>query len=176
MWQHNVYLILKELLSSYDFLVNSNVPPNKCTMSKQSEYKETFALFEKDNGSISGIDLVTALRSLGHNLSDEDLTKELSTCDPEMLRLMDVEYVEFLKIVNRKAKDDERTEESIKEAFSVFDTSASGFVKKEEFKRVLTTLGDKLSDDIVDILIEEAGVDELGNVQLSQLVKLMLTN
>ena len=44
---------------------------------------------------------------------------------------------------------DTDTEEEIKEAFKVFDKDGNGFISAAELRHVMTSLGEKLSDEEV---------------------------
>ena len=63
----------------------------------------------------------------------------------------------------KKMKDTD-SEEEIREAFKVFDKDGSGFIDSSELRQVMTTLGEKLTDEEVDEMIQEADVDGDGQV------------
>ena len=55
-------------------------------------------------------------------------------------------------------------EEELREAFRVFDKDGNGFISGSELRHVMTTLGEKLTDDEVDEMIREADLDGDGMV------------
>ena len=56
-------------------------------------------------------------------------------------------------------------QEEIREAFKVFDKDGNGFISAAELRHVMTTLGEKLSEDEVEEMIREADVDGDGQVR-----------
>jgi len=74
-----------------------------------------------------------------------------------------VDFSEFLAMMARKMRDTD-SEEEIREAFRVFDKDGNGFISAAELRRVMTNLGEKLSDDEVDEMIRTADIDGDGQV------------
>lgn len=50
------------------------------------------------------------------------------------------------------------------QAFSVFDKDGDGFISAEELRHVMSSLGEKLSDEELNEMIKEADVDGDGEV------------
>ena len=48
--------------------------------------------------------------------------------------------------------------------FQVFDKNGDGYISASELRHVMTTLGEKLTDDEVDEMIREADIDGDGKV------------
>jgi calmodulin len=65
-------------------------------------------------------------------------------------------------------------EEEIINAFRVFDKNDSGIITASELKHVMTTIGDKLTDEEVDALIREADIDGNGNINYEEFVRTMM--
>lgn len=63
----------------------------------------------------------------------------------------------------RKMKDTD-SEEEIREAFKVFDRDNNGFISAAELRHVMTSIGEKLTDDEVDEMIREADQDGDGRI------------
>lgn len=63
----------------------------------------------------------------------------------------------------RKMKDED-SEEELREAFKVFDKDGSGDISAAELRHVMTSLGEKLTDEEVDEMIREADIDGDGKV------------
>ncbi|ROT80695.1 putative calmodulin-like [Penaeus vannamei] len=63
--------------------------------------------------------------------------------------------------------------EEIREAFGVFDKDGNGVISANELKHVLMTMGEKLSQEEVDIMIREADIDGDGHIKYEQFVDLM---
>ena len=72
-------------------------------------------------------------------------------------------HSEFLTMMARKMKDTD-SEEEIREAFKVFDRDNNGFISAAELRHVMTSIGEKLTDDEVDEMIREADQDGDGRI------------
>ncbi len=70
---------------------------------------------------------------------------------------------EFLTMMARKMKDTD-SEEEIREAFKVFDRDNNGVISAAELRHVMTSIGEKLTDDEVDEMIREADQDGDGSI------------
>ena len=71
--------------------------------------------------------------------------REDSTCD----------FPEVLKILDKKGKEAE-TEKEICNAFRAFDVKGKGVISSKKMKEVMTSMGEKLSDEEFDLMIREA--------------------
>ncbi|CAF2068729.1 unnamed protein product, partial [Rotaria magnacalcarata] len=54
---------------------------------------------------------------------------------------------------------DTDSEEEIREAFRVFDKDGNGYISVDELRNVMTSLGEKLTDEEVNQMIREADTD-----------------
>ncbi len=72
-----------------------------------------------------------------------------------------IDFPEFLTLMARKIKDTD-TEEELREAFKVFDRDGNQLISAAELRQVMTTLGEKLTDEEVDEMIREADIDGDG--------------
>lgn len=124
------------------------------------------------------------MRSLGQNPSEselQDMINEVDAdnngtidfpgihtsmitplCSPICLRPANP-HTEFLTMMARKMKDTD-SEEEIREAFKVFDRDSNGFISAAELRHVMTSIGEKLTDDEVDEMIREADQDGDGRI------------
>ncbi|XP_076096049.1 neo-calmodulin-like isoform X1 [Mytilus galloprovincialis] len=135
------------------------------------EFKEAFSLFDKDgDGTISSAELGVVMRSLGQNPSDQELTDLVNEVDIDGNGIID--FQEFLTMMAKKMKDTD-TEEEIREAFRVFDKDGSGSISANDLRHIMTNLGDKLPDEEVDEMIQEADLDGDGQIDYIEFVKMM---
>ena len=119
------------------------------------------------------------MRSLGQNPSESELQDMINEVDsdnngtidfPGMFcpgcrshGVTDHSCAEFLTMMARKMKDTD-SEEEIREAFKVFDRDNNGFISAAELRHVMTSIGEKLTDDEVDEMIREADQDGDGRI------------
>ncbi|KAF5590502.1 Recoverin [Fusarium subglutinans] len=167
------------------------------TEEQVSEFKEAFSLFvsyplcfaallsrvlleavanlfiqDKDgDGQITTKELGTVMRSLGQNPSESELQDMINEVDADNNGTID--FPEFLTMMARKMKDTD-SEEEIREAFKVFDRDNNGFISAAELRHVMTSIGEKLTDDEVDEMIREADQDGDGRIDYNEFVQLMM--
>lgn len=61
----------------------------------------------------------------------------------------------------RKMKDTD-SEEEIREAFRVFDRDGNGFISAAELRHVMTSIGEKLTEEEINAMIKEADASKLN--------------
>jgi len=119
------------------------------------------------------------MRSLGQNPSESELQDMINEVDADNNGTIDfpgmiwpwfsqdfsllTSLPEFLTMMARKMKDTD-SEEEIREAFKVFDRDNNGFISAAELRHVMTSIGEKLTDDEVDEMIREADQDGDGRI------------
>jgi len=137
-----------------------------------AEFKEAFSLFNKaQDGFITLKELGAAMRSLGHNPSEPELGDMINEVDLDGNGVID--FPEFLLMMSRKNSPEPESE--IKEAYKVFNKSGSGRLTKDELKTALTALGEKLTDEEIGEMMEEADLDKDGGLKYDEFVKIMMT-
>ena len=67
-------------------------------------------------------------------------------------------------------------EEEIRKVFRVFDKNDNGFISFNELRRVLRNLGEKLSDEEVVEMIEEADLDNDGHINYEEFVDIVTSS
>jgi calmodulin len=138
-----------------------------------AEFKEAFALFDKDgDGSITTKELGTVMRSLGQTPTEAELQSYIKEVDANKNGTID--FPEFLSLMAKKMETQE-SEEEIRDAFKVFDKDNTGLISAAELRHVLTSIGEKLSDEDLDDLLKEIEVDEHGNIAWQEFVKTLMS-
>ncbi|GAA5996154.1 hypothetical protein JCM11641_000809, partial [Rhodosporidiobolus odoratus] len=133
--------------------------------------KEAFALFDKRGaGTIVSSSLGDVLRALGQNPTQKevhDLAGGVGGAD--------IDYNTFLQILNRPGGfDPAGTADEFIRGFQVFDKDGNGYIGQGELKYVLTSLGEKLSEEEVDELLKGVKVTPEGNVNYVSFVHQIL--
>lgn len=75
-----------------------------------------------------------------------------------------IDFPEFLAMVATQLKDT-HTDEEFREAFNVFDKDNNGFISASEVREVMKSLGENLTDEQIEKIIQEADLD--GDRQVS---------
>ncbi|CAF1574739.1 unnamed protein product, partial [Adineta ricciae] len=153
--------------NSTDFSIanNTKISADQLTEEQIAEFKEAFFLFDKHgDGTITTKQLGTVMRSLGHNPTEIELQNMIDEVAADGNGTID--FPEFLTMMVRKMKDTD-SEEEIREAFNVFDKNGNGIISIDEFRHVMTNLGEKLTDEELDEIVREADVN--GGVDLTVL-------
>ena len=157
---------------------------HQLTEEQIADFKEAFFLFDKkDDGKITTGELGSVMRLLGEDPPEAALEEMIKEMDAN--RNGTIEFPEFLTIMSRKTtdmdkeKDTDRKirEKEIWEAFPVFDKDGNGFISAAEMSQVVaSSLGEKLTEEEVDKMIEEANIDEDGKVNYEEFVTTMTSN
>ncbi|XP_060602173.1 neo-calmodulin-like [Ruditapes philippinarum] len=141
------------------------------TPDQLEELRQAFRIFDKDDdGTISTQELGTVLRSLGQNPTEHDLEQIIKEVDVDGNGL--IEFEEFVTLMSKKFTE-EATENDIREAFKVFDPDNLGYILSSDLRHIMTTKGDKMSDDEVDEMIEDADLDGDGHIEYEEFVKML---
>ena len=111
------------------------------------------------------------MRALGQNPTEEEVKEMIDEVDADGSGSID--FPEFLSLMARKMKESDTNEELV-EAFKVFDDSGNELISAVELRRVMTNLGEKLTEAEVDEMIREADVDGDGYINFQEFVSMML--
>lgn len=69
-----------------------------------------------------------------------------------------IEFDEFLLMMARKLRAVDG-EEEMHQAFRVFDKNGDGFITFDELKRVMCSIGERLTDEEIEDMIKEADLN-----------------
>ncbi|XP_046582448.1 calmodulin-A-like isoform X1 [Haliotis rubra] len=138
-----------------------------------AEFQEAFGLFDKDgDGSITTIELGIVMRSLGQNPTEAELQDMINEVDADGNG--NIDFPEFLTMMQKKLSSRSDSEEEVREAFKVFDKDCNGFISASDLKQVMNNLGEKLTDEDINEMIKEADHDGDGQVNYEEFVMTML--
>lgn len=139
-------------------------PPPELTEDQKQEIREAFDLFDTDgSGSIDAKELKVAMRALGFEPSKEEIRKLISEIDKDGTGTVDFE--EFLGMMTVKMGERDSREEIVK-AFRLFDDDETGKISFRNLKRVAMELGESISDEELQEMIDEA--DRIGDGEVNQ--------
>lgn|ERR1712048_942031 len=143
------------------------------TETQLKDLQETFSLFDANgNGYITTQELAQAMRQLGQNPTNKEIKEMIAKVDANNDGKLNFE--EFKSMMVEKMKLPADTEKEMKDAFRMFDRDGNGFVSAAELKHIMTNLGEKLSEEEVEIMIHEVDIDGDGQLNYEEFVKMMM--
>ncbi|XP_026044403.1 myosin regulatory light chain 2, atrial isoform-like isoform X2 [Astatotilapia calliptera] len=140
---------------------------NVFSMFEQSqiqEFKEAFGCIDQDrDGVIKKQDLKETYAQLGKlNVKEEELDEMLNEGKGP------INFTVFLTLFGEKLSGTD-PEDTILAAFKLFDPNGTGFVNKDEFRRLLMNQADKFTAEEVDQAFALAPIDPTGNIDYKSL-------
>ena len=139
--------------------------------------REAFALFDADkSGSIDLRELKAAMRALGFDASRDDLRSALQQIGkdtaPQSAASVTVTLDEFTSLMaSRMPARDSR--EEVEKVFRLFDEDGSGFITFRSLKKVCAELGEGLTEDEMQDMIDEADRDQDGKISFDEFFRVM---
>lgn len=116
------------------------------------EFKEAFNMIDQNrDGFVDKEDLADMLASLGKNVTDDYLEKMIAEAPGP------INFTMFLTMFGEKLTGTD-PEDVIKNAFGCFDEEGTGHLNEEYLREILTTMGDRFTDEEVDELLREAPI------------------
>ncbi|KAL7470452.1 hypothetical protein ACHAXS_010683 [Conticribra weissflogii] len=146
-------------------------PPPELTEEQKEEIREAFDLFDTDgSGTIDAKELKVAMRALGFEPSKEEIRKLISQIDKDGSGTVD--FPEFLAMMTTKMGERDSREEILK-AFALFDDDETGKISFRNLKRVAMELGESITDEELQEMIDEADRDGDGEVSQDEFIRIM---
>lgn len=129
------------------------------------EFKEAFNMIDANKDQmIDQSDLAEIYASLGKNPTDRELD--------EMIKMAPgpINFTMFLTMFGEKLMGTD-PEDVIKNAFQCFDDNGDGKINDEYLRELLTTMGDRFTDDQVDQLFHDAPISNNGDFNYVEFTK-----
>lgn len=148
----------------------------KSQLSKEeyNQLKEAFDFFDKDgNGAISTDEIGSVLKTLGLEIKEQELEDIMADLDENGDGIMD--FDEFVIMMDRRMSINSQRNE-IAETFKVFDKDKDGKITFDDLKKVLTELGEDVSDKDVSDMIKEADKNGDGVIDFEEFMQMMCSN
>ncbi|CAH8534226.1 unnamed protein product [Schistosoma intercalatum] len=144
---------------------------HELTEDQKQEIREAFDLFDTDkSGTIDIKELKVAMRALGFEPKKEEVRKLLTEFDCD--NKDSIEFSDFLRMMAVKMQDKDAKEEMLK-AFRLFDDDETGKISFKNLKRVAKELGENLTDEELQEMIDEADRDGDGEVNEQEFLRVM---
>merc|ERR1711953_929172 len=130
-------------------------------------YQDAFMREARGDGSVDSSQVSSIMRAIGQNPSEaeiQDMVDQDGTGS--------IDFPEFLMMMALKS-DADNAEDEIREAFQVFDGDGNGFINRQELTMVMSNLGEKLTSEEIQGMIDEADVDGDGQINYEEFYNMM---
>ena len=105
------------------------------------------------------------MKSLGQNPTDAELVEMINSVDDNGDN--EIDFEEFLVLMKSRIGERDPDKE-LRDAFKVFDTDGSGSISRDELKRLMTQLGQNLSEAELDAMMDEVDTDGDGEISFEE--------
>lgn len=141
---------------------------NLVSMDNLKQLREVFISFDLDgNGTINCRELSRCMEKLGQPLSKAECKELIASADKDEDNCMS--FYEFVIMVKSEKKDLGEDDQSLREAFNLFDKNGDGSIDKEELRKVLETMeGENPTEDELDELFREADLNNNGRISFEE--------
>lgn len=136
--------------------------------------KNAFDAFDQEkNGFISVTMVGTILAMLGHQLDEKMLNEIVAEVDEDGSG--QIEFEEFCTLAARflVEEDAEAMQQELKEAFRLYDKEGNGYITTAVLREILKELDDKITNEDLDMMIEEIDSDGSGTVDFDEFMEVM---
>merc|ERR1719219_562296 len=141
------------------------------TEEQKQEIREAFDLFDTDgSGNIDAKELKVAMRALGFEPKKDEIKKMIADIDKDGSGTID--FQEFLEMMTTKMSEKDSREEILK-AFRLFDDDETGFITLKNLRRVSKEIGENMSDEELQEMIDEADRDGDGQINEDEFLRIM---
>ena len=150
----------------------SSLNPNSA---KYRELKEAFDFFDKNNsGVIEAKEINALLGNLGKGSSQTEVADLMSSIDKDQDNA--VSFDEFCVMVKATSRHEinQTEQEQLREQFRVFDLNGDGIISPSELKKVMSMMGEKITDADIDGLLNKYDLNKNGVIEYNEFVKYML--
>lgn len=146
-------------------------PKFELSEEQKNDIKEAFDLFDTEGiGKIDTKELKVAMRALGFEPKKEEIKKMIADVDKEGTGKLS--YDDFITLMSVKMAEKDSKEEIMK-AFRLFDDDETGRISFKNLKRVAKELGENLTDEELQEMIDEADRDGDGEINEEEFLRIM---
>merc|ERR1719479_75807 len=110
------------------------------------------------------------MRALGFEPKKEEIKKMISDIDKDGSGTID--FNEFLEMMTTKMSEKDSREEILK-AFRLFDDDETGYITLKNLRRVAKEIGENMTDEELQEMIDEADRDGDGQVSEEEFLRIM---
>ncbi|XP_074650567.1 uncharacterized protein LOC141905559 [Tubulanus polymorphus] len=150
-------------------------PQEDVELSKEkiAEIKKVFEANDGDkDGRIELEEMATAMRTMQQSPTEQQLKEMFLEMDTENVGSIDFE--DFVSIMQRYSKDYNDNEKDLLDAFQVMDKMGRGFLNAAQFREMMVTMGDTLTESEADELLKELTIDKEGQISYEEFIGLVM--
>lgn len=138
---------------------------------QSEELREVFTLFDvNQRNSIDAREFKAALRALGFDVKKEHIISIMSEAGKELTD--PINFEEFCAMMVGRMPDKTSKEEILK-LFRLFDEDGTGKISFRNLKKIAAEVGENLTDDEIQEMIDEADRDGDGAVCFEEFYRIM---
>lgn len=146
-------------------------PKFELTDEQKADIKEAFDIFDTEGkGFIDIKELKVAIRALGFEPKKEEIKKMAAEIDKDGTSKLS--FDDFLALMTTKMAEKDTKDEILK-AFRLFDDDQTGTISFKNLKRVAKELGENLTDEELQEMIDEADRDGDNEVNQDEFLRIM---
>lgn len=149
---------------------------------QRQEVREAFELFDSDkNGLIDAHEMKVAMRALGFEVKRDEVLRMMEDVAGSQLHgngqsggtAAVINLQDFTDLMTDKIAQRDPRQEMMK-AFQLFVEGSSGKISLRSLRRVARELGETLSDDELQAMIDEFDKDQDGEINQEEFLAIML--
>merc|ERR1712176_1310215 len=123
------------------------------------------------DGTITIKELKEVMRSLGQKPTTAELKAVISSVDDNGDN--EIDFEEFLILMSSKKSNYSDPDKELRDAFAVFDADGSGTISRNELKKLMKSLGQSLSNEELDAMMDEVDSDRSGEIDFAEFKAMM---
>lgn len=142
---------------------------------QKEEIKSAFLMFadnEQEDGNVSNNQVGTVVRALGKNPTEAEIEKMIKDLE-EKTGGDAFDLATFEELMKERINDDTNSMEKISDAFKTLDQEEKGFIPCETLKHILTSQGEKLTEDEITNLILDADINKDNKITYDEFMNMM---
>eukprot|EP01129_Flabellula_baltica_P017642 TRINITY_DN9841_c0_g1_i1.p1 TRINITY_DN9841_c0_g1~~TRINITY_DN9841_c0_g1_i1.p1 ORF type:complete len:152 (+),score=45.95 TRINITY_DN9841_c0_g1_i1:31-486(+) len=136
------------------------------------EIKECYDAFDMGGHGVIPRDVAaTGIRALGLNPTEKEINDAFDRAGSN-----NIDFGTFKTLYeNNSFATPDMQDDACRKAFKLLDAENDGTIPESELRQMLSTVGEVLTHQEVDLLMEDVQVDSQGRVHYDELVNLLVT-
>ena len=130
-----------------------------------------FADNEQEDGNVPTTNLGTLVRALGKNPTEAEIEEMIKKIEAKSGDTFDLST--FEELMYDRINDDTNSVEKLSEAFRTLDQEERGFIPCQQLKHILTSQGEKLTEDEITNLILDADINRDNKITYDEFMNMM---